>query len=149
MCASATFFHEKFFRIITGIGVAVSAVGAFLTLNEIWKPVGFGIGVHDDNDLRIIFFFLVLSFSSAHSSLLVKMLLGSRSRWVGGITIATTLVIWCVAWMLSALIFGESFDFSGFFFRLLASLVVLDLLGTVLVPIVKKLTAKTSGESHA
>ncbi|MBI1956886.1 MAG: hypothetical protein HYS44_00280 [Candidatus Niyogibacteria bacterium] len=146
MCASATFgFREKRLGIIAVIGVMVSVVGALLAIGEIWRPFMFV----SDNE-RTVFFFLVLSFSIAHSALLMKMLLGSRSKWVGGITIATTLVVWCIAGMLSWLIFLDNWlDFSEFFFRLLASLVVLDLLGTVLVPTVKKLTAKTSGGSHA
>ncbi|MBI2039077.1 MAG: hypothetical protein HYT22_02265 [Candidatus Niyogibacteria bacterium] len=147
MCASATFgFHEKDLGFITVIGVVISVVGAFTALHEIWFPSWDFWG----DDLRAVFFFLVVSFSIAHSALLLKMQFGSGSRWVSGINITTMVVVWCIAGMLTWLIFSDNWlDFSEFFFRLLASLVVLDLLGTILAPTVKKLTAQTSGGNHA
>lgn len=146
MCSAATFGfrNEKNSKVITGFGVSVAVIGIILTLYQIWRFLGF-----DDfgDKVRMPLAFLIASFSLAHASVLLKMI--SDSVWATRIALATVCIIVIIAGMLTHLIFSENFDFPEFYFRLLASLVVLDLLGTVLVPIVKKLTAKKSGGEHA
>jgi len=128
--------YNRHLAIITGAALLVSVIGVVVTLHLIWAD---NWSLSNDAEVKTAFILLILSFSLAHSSLLLKRL--SASVWQTGIIFGTIGFIAVVGVMLISLILSDFDAISDFYYRFLAAAVVLDALGTALVPIVKKLVA--------
>jgi len=128
--------YNRHLAIIAGTALLVSVTGVLVTLHIIWAN---GWDFSSETEVKVALILLILSFSLAHSSLLLKML--SANVWQNGIIFGTVGLIAVVGVMLINLIVSDFDAIPEFYYRFLAAAVVLDALGTILVPIVKKLVA--------
>lgn len=113
------------------LGLLLTLLGIGLSLLLIWVDT-----LHYQELLFKSFAIsLILSFSDSHIALLL--LLDRKHASAKYIIYATLFVIVCLAFML---IYNILRDTSDFYVRILGSLIVLDVLGTILCPIVAKMS---------
>ena len=106
------------------------APGFLNTVGAIWEIIDF------DDALKPAIIFIILALSIAHSSLLL--LARSDKNLVNTSLTATIVFNIIVALMLIYLILVEFDDVDEFYFRLLGVFAVLDVLGTIVTPLLKK-----------
>lgn len=129
LCSSVLYDKRKYATFAL-LGILVAVIGFLVTVGAIWEIV-------DLKDLwKGVLIFITLSFSIAHSSLLLPA--QSENRLINSLLSVTIIFIGVVAGMFVNLIVGEFDDFSGFYFRLLGVFAVLDVLGTIVVPVLRR-----------
>ena len=129
LCSSVLYDRKKYLPLAFS-GIIVSVLGFLVTVGAIWEIVDF------DDIWKSVVIFIVLAFSIAHSSLL---LLAQSDKNLVNTSLNTTIIfIVIVALMLIYLVLAEFDDVDEFYYRLLGVFAVLDVLGTIVTPILKK-----------
>lgn len=127
---SSVLKDKKKFTAVASIGIIISVLGFFITACAIWDFIPFS------DVWKVILIFMILSFSIAHGSLI---LLIYPDKKVVNIAVAATIAfITTVASMLTYIILMEFVYIDEYFFRLLGVFAVLDVLGTIVTPILKR-----------
>ena len=130
LCSSLLYDRRRL-TVFAVVGMLAAVIGFLVTIGAVWEMVSLGDVLWKAVELAII-----LSFSLAHSSLL---LLGrSEHALINWLLTATLACVVVIAVMLSYLVVSEFNNISEFFFRLIGVFAVLDVLGTILVPIIRK-----------
>jgi len=117
------------------IGIAIAIIGFVVNTYTIWTP---GPNSPWNYSLTLA----IISFSLAHISLLAS---AKSSRVVNTSAIITSVFIIIVAGMLIHLIWPFYINSSGpatYFYRLLGVFAVLDVLGTIVTPLLGKFSSK-------
>lgn len=123
------------------LGLAVSALGFVLAVGLIWvAPEGNVLG-------RLMGAFLILAIALAHAALLLLMTRRVDSGPVRTVRRATLAVTSVVTVMVDVPLLLD-WTLSEFYGRLLGAMIVLAVLGTLLVPILKKLSTGTATQSE-
>ena len=132
LCSSA--LQEKHrFAAFAKTGMAISVLGFIMTTLAIWEILD------SENIWKVIVIIIILSASVAHISLLL--LIRSKKTNVNVSLMLTLLFILIVAIMLIILVLGDfNMDFE-FYYRLLGVFAILDVLGTIVTPILKKVSS--------
>lgn len=131
LCCS-TLYEKKRAISLAFSGIAVSIIGFLYTVLAIWEI----IDLNSWDGFKPLLIFIILAFSIAHSCLLL--LIRSEKPIIKNSLFATIGFIGIVALMLILLVF-EAIDEPGeFYFRLLGVFAILDVLGTIVVPILNK-----------
>lgn len=134
----STGFKEKGLgnlEFLTVITILVSVAGAFLALDIIWLD---HFKYNPVNETKAEFIMLILSFALAHISLLLKSF--SDHRAVKALIICTAVFVGAVALMLINWILQDFEIQAEIYARLMISLAVLGLGGSIALPLVKKVT---------
>ncbi len=131
LCGSIMLERKKYPGLAL-IGILISVVGFLITLLAIWELVEF------DDFWKIITILIILAVAIAHACLIL--LIESNKAVVRYSLFGTLVFISLVALMLIMLVLLE-FDLADndFAYRLLGVFAVLDVLGTIVTPILKKL----------
>jgi hypothetical protein len=116
------------------VGWASAAIGLPVTAALIWSNWG-----HYDHALgRWVWVFLVVTFSCAHAAVLIARRRPADPTSVRQVLQATLALITVVAAMVAIPAALDLSDVGHAYVRLLGALFVLDVLGTVLLPILRK-----------
>jgi len=131
LCCSVLYEKRKFIPLALS-GMVISVIGFLYTVLVIWETIDL------DNDFtwKFSIIFIVLAASTAHSCLLL--LIKSEKSLVNSALSATIIFISIVAFMLVILVLNEFDVVSEFYFRLLGVFAILDVLGTIVTPILNK-----------
>lgn len=129
LCCSALYEKRKFTSLAL-FGMIISVIGFFYTVLVIWKAIGI------EDSWKALIIFVILAFSTAHSSLLL--LIKPKKALVYGVLSATVIFILIVALMLIKPVLNEFPGPGEFYYRVLGVFAILDVLGTILVPILNK-----------
>lgn len=129
LCSSALYDKRKNVSLVFS-GFLVSILGFIITVGAIWKIIDFV------DIWRLVAIFSILAFSIAHSSLIL--LICSEKRIISISKIAMIIFILIIAIMLIYLVLAGFNGVDKFYYRLLGVFAVLDVLGTILTPILKK-----------
>lgn len=129
LCSSVLYGRKKYIT-FAFLGIIVSVLGFLMTVGTIWKIVDFN-GVWKSVEI-----FIILAFSIAHSSLLL--LARSDKNLINSCITATIGFIIAVALILIYLVLAKD---EVIYYRLLGVFAVLDVLGTIVTPILKKLNS--------
>jgi len=131
LCCSVLYEKRKFTPLALS-GMIISIIGFLYTVLVIWEAIDF------DNDFtwQALIILIVLAASTAHSCLLL--LIKSEKSLVNGALSATIIFISIVALMLIILVLNEFGDVGEFYYRLLGVFAILDVLGTIVTPILNK-----------
>jgi hypothetical protein len=116
------------------LGISISAIGAIYTTALIWGDFGASIIW----GWKCLFTLVILAISVAHSSLLL--LIQSKKVLVNGCLWFSVASIIALAATLIYLIYFQPREPTDFYLRLIGTLAVLDVLGTIATPIMKKVT---------
>jgi hypothetical protein len=122
--------HRSYNRFAV-LSILFSLLAMLFTLSLIWISVE-----HTPWKPTLVFF--VLAISTAHASLLLP----SRSRSTL-LDVAVTSTLSCIAFVAGFLIYliiAENAGLGDFFYRLLGVFAILDVLGTIVTPIIAKIT---------
>jgi len=130
---SSTIHNRNEFRSFSVIGMLISVFGFLFTITAIWEIIDF------DSLWQILVIFTVLAVSAVHVSLLLQ--IRPKTNNIKYSLIATIIFISIVALMLIKSAINE-FEDSEFFFRLLGVFAILDVLGTIAISILNKITDK-------
>jgi hypothetical protein len=130
--SSSTLQSKGNLAILSWAGIGTSIVGFLWSLLLIWEIGDF------EHTWKFMLILIVLAFSIAHSSLLL--LINPRKTGVAIVLATTLLFISIVALLLIVLIIG-SFDIGELYFRILGVFAILDVLGTVVIPISQKVVS--------
>lgn len=134
---SSVLYDKGGFRWFALLGVIVAFVGFLVTVLGIWNSTEL-LGIVGHGKVLITLF--ILSFSTAHSSLLL--LAKSENTFVNSVLSATIFCITIVAALLINMVigvFGSSFIMAwDLQYRLLGVFGVLDVLGTIITPILRR-----------
>ena len=130
LCCSVLYEKRKFTSLALS-GMAISVIGFLYTVLVIWEA----IDLYNDLTWRVVAILIVLAASTAHSCLLL--LLKSKKTLVNSALSATIIFISIVALMLTILVLNE-LDVDDFYYRLLGIFAILDVLGTIVTPILNK-----------
>ena len=137
LCCSVLYEKRKYISLaISGMGISV--IGFLYTLLMIWEFFEFS----SNEPWKLLIILIVLSVSIAHTCLLL--LIEPKTKLVSGSLISTIGVIGIVATMLVILVLMEFDNFDEFYFRLLGVFAILDVLGTIVTPIVNKVYSQVS-----
>lgn len=113
-------------------GLVTTGISALLSLGVVWDVLN-----GSDNMFRFIFSTAVIAFALAHTSVLS--LKGSKDPLVRGVFFFTLAMIATVTGMLIYLIINiETIQFSDTFIRFLVAFSILDVAGTIITPILRK-----------
>jgi len=136
LCCSILYEKRKFIG-FSFFGMASSILGFLTSILVIWEFVDVFEGFFDITGWgKLALTLIILAFSSAHACLLL--LINPEKSSVKYSLFATLLFIGIVALMLILLVF-EIIDNPGeFYFRLLGVFAILDVLGTIVTPILNK-----------
>jgi hypothetical protein len=127
----ATLYEKRGMDCISLLGIIFSIGGFFYTVFWIWKIIAF------DHCEIFSFIFIIISFSLAHSSLLL--LIRSENSVVKYSQVISVVFICIVALMLILFVLQVVEDYPGaFYIRLLGVFAILDALGTAVTPILHK-----------
>lgn len=128
----STLYEKKRAISLAFSGMAVSILGFLYTVLVIWEIIDLDIL----DNFKPLLMFIILAFSLAHSCLLL--LIKSEKPIIKNSLFATVGFIGIVALMLILLVFEAIDDPEEFYFRLLGVFAILDVLGTIVVPILNK-----------
>jgi len=132
LCSSILYDKHRYV-FFSALGMIVAVVGFLISTLAIWEILNF------DDIWKTIIISIILSVSVAQSSLLL--LIKSKKTVVNISLMLTFLFIFIVAFMFIVLILFEiSKDFE-FYFRLLGVFAILDALGTIVTPILLKVSS--------
>ena len=127
LCSALT-NHKKNFYLFSILGMGFSLMGFIASLENIWQVVNF------QKEAELFMFLTILSFSFAHVSLLL--LVKIRYPMVKYAFYSTLGFIVIVAAMLSYVVFTH-YDTEGLFFKLLGVFAILDVLGSIVTPLIQ------------
>lgn len=131
----ATLFDKKRFTIFAILGIIISFLGFLTVTFLIWEMIPLGFFDFWKTALIIT----ITSFSFAQASLL---LLIKSDKTIVNVSLSTTLLfISLVALELIFLILIEFNDVDELWFRILGVFAILDVLGTIITPIILKVTS--------
>jgi len=133
LCSSAL-YDKKIFLPLAFSGLASSVVSFILTTFLIWEFIDFSSDIG-----KLLAISVILSISIAHSSLLFLIIPTKKSVQIS--QAATIVFIAIVCMMLILLVLFELNTVDEFYFRLLGVFAVLDILGTIITPILKKVNS--------
>lgn len=134
----ATLLDKKRFSGFAVFGIIVSVWGFLFITSLIWDIVNW---YSYDNLWKFMLITIILAFSTAHSCLL---LLIKSEKDIVNVSLSTTLLfISFVALELIALILVEFNIDSIMWYRVLGVFAILDVLGTIVTPILLKVTSVT------
>lgn len=134
--ANSSLLNKRNYAVCGYISLLISTIGFLMTLNLIW----FNFEA-DTNVWRFAIDSIVLSLATAHISLLYVM---NAHHYIARVIRYTTVIaIGVIVSMLIALIHNNDIS-SEFYYRLLGTIAILDVLGTIITPIVNKATKLTS-----
>lgn len=131
LCCSVL-YERKRFTSLASTGMVVSILGFLYTLLVIWEI----LEVNDSFNWKALIIFIVLSTSIAHSSLLL--LIRTEKPSVHAALSATLLFITTVAGMIIIAVLNEFDDIEELYYRVLGVFAILDVLGTIVTPILNK-----------
>ncbi len=131
LCCSVLYEKRKFIP-LSLFGMAVSIIGFLFTVLVIWET----IDIENDFTWKALIIFIVLAGSTAHSCLLL--LIKPEKSLVKGALSATLIFISIVALMIVILVLDKTGNIGEFYFRLLGVFAILDVLGTIVTPILNK-----------
>lgn len=138
LCCSVL-YERKVYTPLAIAGMATSLLGFLFTLLVIWEIMD----LESEYIWKGLGLFIILAFSTAHISLLL--LIRSEKGIVKGALAATVGFISIVAVMLIGFTF-TGFDIEEeFFYRLLGVFAILDVLGTIVTPILHKVYSGKEG----
>jgi hypothetical protein len=129
LCCSTIYPSEKY-KIFSIIGIGTAGLCFVLTLFNIW-----GDFKNLENTWKLLLSLIVFTITFAHISLLLNIKI--VNQLVKNTLTATTIFIGIVAFMLLTLIVG-GFGKGDFFYRLLGVFGILDIVGTIVTPILNK-----------
>lgn len=132
LCCSILYEKRKFIH-LAFYGMLISIIGFIYTLSIIWKLINY-----DSLELKILVIFIILSSSIAHACLLL--LIKPNKITIKKILFMTIVFIFIVALILIIMILTNFELYEEFSFRLLGVFAILDVLGTIITPILKKLS---------
>ena len=138
LCSSALYEKKKYI-IFTNFGIIVSIVGFLITVCSIWELWDYLnlMPSYTDSIWQLVISLIILSISVSHASLL---LIGTQEKKILKIILyATLLFITVVASMLINTVYNDVY-LNDFYYRLLGVFAVLDVLGTIILPILRKIT---------
>lgn len=130
LCSAALYDKRKY----TGfalLGIVIAVIGFLVTVGGIWEIIDF------DTTWKAVAVCAILSLSIAHASLLL--LAKSENGLVKSLLYATIVFIVVVAGMLIHLIVLDFNAVGEYYYRLLGVFAVVDVLGTILVPILRRI----------
>ncbi|MAF37056.1 hypothetical protein CL622_08135 [archaeon] len=130
----ATLLEKKRFSAFAIMGMIFSAWGFLFITSLIWNIFNFS---SLDTIGKLFFISIILAFSSAHASLLL--LIKSEKSIVNVFLIATLIFIFLVSLELIILVLS-GFDVDLLWWRVLGIFAILDVLGTIVTPILLKVT---------
>lgn len=128
---STTIQNRNNLKSFSIIGMTVSLIGFLFTIGAIWEFVDF------EDIWRVVMIFIILSVAIAHASLLLQ--IRPKTDNIKYLLIATLVFISFVTIMLIKSTLTE-FDESEFYFRLLGVFSILDVLGTIVTPILNRIS---------
>lgn len=129
-------------RLFSTLGIVTSLLAALCMACLIWSSDIFG----SEMLWRVSFTLAVLAISIAHASLLV----GFRKRG-STLNLLSTATLGCIATVAGMLIYlttaSQADQVGEFFYRLLGVFAILDVLGTIILPILAKFTPNPQPQS--
>lgn len=127
LCCSTIFGRDNL-RPISIVGMIVSVIGLVLMVVGIWEMV------RSDDYWKLVFTFLVLAVALGHICLML--LIRPKTAGVKASMIATIVFISLLSLLILYLIYGwRSIDDGEVYFRLVGVVAILDVLGTIVTPI--------------
>jgi hypothetical protein len=138
----ATLLNKQRFPLLAIFGIIASMWGILSINLLIWKIVNWDTS---DSYWNSVIITIILSFSIAHSCLLL--LINSKSSIVKTSLVITLLSISIVAIGLIILTLIEFANINNIWYRILGVFAVLDVLGTIVTPILLKITPPTNEKS--
>jgi len=135
LCCSILYTKRKFV-FLPILGIFISIVGFFYTTLVIWQEFYFNY----DFTFKTLIILIILVISIAHSCLLL--LINSQKILVAIILWTMIFFITIVAILLIILTVYWFEGFDEFYFRVLGSFAILDVLGTIVAPILNKFYSK-------
>jgi hypothetical protein len=131
LCCSLLYEKNGKYKLLALGGICTTIIGFIWTITLIWT---FSFSHDFELLFKGFFILLIISFSIAHSSLLL--IINSNEKIVRKVLFTTLIFISIVAAMLIILVFFDvDFDF---YYRLLGVFAILDVLGTLTTPILNK-----------
>ena len=127
---SASLYEKMKFLPFALFGIVISVMGFFITLLTIWNAIGL------KNIWKMVIILIILAASSAHISLLL--LIDSENVLVNGSLLSTFIAIMFVALMLIIAVLNNFEDTGEFYFRIVGVFAILDVIGTIVTPILNK-----------
>ena len=138
----ATLLGKGRFSKFASLGMIFSIWGFLFTTSLIWGIISWSFF---DNLWKVMIITIILAFSTAHASLL---LLIKSDKTIVNVSLTTTLLfIFLVALELITLTFIEFRNIDGLWWRILGVFAILDVLGTVITPILSKVTSMHNQEN--
>jgi hypothetical protein len=132
----ATLLEKKRFSAFAIFGMIVSIFGFLLITSLIWEIIDWN---SFDSLWKVMIITIILAFSTAHASLL---LLVKSDKTIVNVSLATTLLfLSLVALELIILVLGEFRNIDNMWYRVLGVFAILDVLGTIVTPILLKVTS--------
>jgi uncharacterized membrane protein YfcA len=125
------------YRRFAWLSITFSLIAILLTLSLIWISV-------EQGPWKPTLVFIILAVSTAHASLLLPS--RTRSTLLDTAVTATLACITFVAGFLVYLIIVGGDVVGDFFYRLLGVFAILDVLGTIVTPILARITPKTPAQ---
>lgn len=129
LCCSVLYEKRRFTPLALS-GMVISVIGFLFTVLVLWETID------PDDSWKTLMTLIILAASTAHSCLLL--LIKYEKSLVNGALSATIIFISIVALMLIVLVQNELNYVSEFYFRLLGVFAILDVLGTIVTPILNK-----------
>jgi hypothetical protein len=129
LCCSVLYEKRKFTPLALS-GMVISIIGFLYTVLVIWEAIDL------DDSWKALIIFIVLAASTAHSCLLL--LIESEKSLVNSALSATIIFISIVTLMFVIIVLNGFDDVGEFYFRLLGVFAILDVLGTIVTPILNK-----------
>ena len=140
----ATLLDRKRFSAFAIIGMIISVLGFLFITSLIWEIIDW-----DSSSIisRTVIIVIILAFSVAHASLL---LLIKSDKTIVNVSLSTTLLfLSLVALELIVLVINEFGNVENIWWRILGVFAILDVLGTIVTPILLKVTSLHSQEKAA
>ena len=132
----ATLLEKKRFSTFATLGMIASIFGFLFITSLIWEIIDWS---SYDNIWKVMIITIILAFSTAHASLL---LLVKSDKTIVNVSLAATLLfLFLVALELIILVLGEFRNIDNMVYRVLGVFAVLDVLGTIITPILLKVTS--------
>jgi hypothetical protein len=130
LCCATIYIIDKY-KTFSAAGMVTAGLCFIVILFTIWGGIE-----NIESTWKLLLSLIVLSVSLAHISLLLNIPL--VNEMVESIRTVTIVFIATVAVMLVTLIFGE-FDSQELFYRLLGTFAILDILGSIITPVLNKI----------
>lgn len=134
---SAMLLNKRNLKWFANLGISVSFLGMLLMVASVWELIPF------EEFWNVIICFIVLSISIAHISLLF--LVPIKTKRLKNLRTAVFVVIAIVAVMLMKSIMSN-FEEPEFYYRILGVLAILDVAGSIALPILNAIDKKP--ETH-